>query len=537
MKRLVAVLGAACMVVSLAAVAGNNGAQAVPSVPTPANVSWSACNDGSGLECGSLQVPLDYNNPGGEKITLALSRRKATALPYRGIMVTNPGGPGASGLHLPLLADYVPGNAATHYDWIGFDPRGVGASTPSLHCNRTFFGANRPNFTPKTRALMRYWVRKTMRYSLQCVNSPARRLLPFLTTRDNVKDVESIRAALRADAPGPEKTALDKLNYYGFSYGTYIGQTYAVTYPSKVGRFVLDGVVDPVSYWYRANLNQEIGFDRNLNIYFQWIAKHSSVFKLGTDWRAIRRGFQAELRKLDRHPAAAGRLGPDELIDAMLSAGYYVYGWNDIGLAYSNLIRHGRGGALFSMYADGNMGDDNGYAMYLATQCTDVRRPSWTRQVRDAWRINKSHPFLAWDNTWFNAPCRNWQAPSHSRIALYGSSVTAKILMINETYDAATPFSGALTSRGRFPSASLIEGRNGTTHAGSLSGVACVDNRIANYLSTGAVPTRLSGRRSDVVCPKVPPPPAGSSSRYAGRGGMPSALRDQLLFGQRYALR
>ncbi|MGO4255528.1 alpha/beta fold hydrolase [Marmoricola sp. RAF53] len=529
MKRLVAALGAAVIGLTVVAAGATTGAQAAPAAtPTPLpTFSWSSCGD---LECSSFAVPLDWAQPDGEKITLAVTRKKATAAPYRGMMLTNPGGPGASGTSLPVLSDYVPGNAGAHFDWIGFDPRGVGDSTPSLHCNSHYFGVNRPSFTPTTRRLMRFWVGKTTRYARACGRSAAKRILPHVTTRDTVKDMELIRAAYQAQNP-LQSVQLEKLNFYGFSYGTYLGQVYAVTYPNRVGRFVLDGLVDPKTYWYRSNLDQEIGFDRNLDVYFKWLAAHPRTFKLGSNWHAIARGFKAQLRKLDRHPAAQGRLGPDELIDAMLSAGYYVYDWDVIGDAYSRLVRQGLGGAMFSLYAASNMGDDNGYAMYVATQCTDALRPPWKRQVADARRINKKHPFLAWDNTWYNAPCRYWPAPARSRIAVNGAQVSAKILMINETLDAATSFAGALSSRSLFPSASLIEGVGGTTHAGSLSGVGCVDNRIAQYLTSGTVPARQPGRRSDVRCPKVSPPPVGSA-RVAGTTGVPPALRAQLFAGQ-----
>jgi len=241
------------------------------------------------------------------------------------------------------------------------------------------------------------------------------------------------------------------------------------------------------------------------------------------------------LKSLDRHPAARGRLGPDELADAMLSAGYYVYEWDAIATAYSNLVRKHQGTALFRMYADANMGDDNGYAVYLGVQCTDVLRPPWRKQVRDAWRINRRHPFLTWDNTWFNAPCVNWPAPSQTRLAVSGAATATdggKVLLINETKDAATPYSGALRVRSLFPSASLVAGVGGTTHAGSLSGVACVDNTVRDFLNTGVVPLRRSGVQADKLCPRVPPPPP-SAGRVTNGGGVPPALRAELFAGQR----
>jgi pimeloyl-ACP methyl ester carboxylesterase len=536
-KRTLAALGAVAVLVSVGAIIAGGGAQA--SAPAPraaaASLTWSGCGD---LECATLAVPRDYAHPGAGTVTLALTRKVHTASPYRGMLLLNPGGPGASGTGLPELSDYVPNGAGANYDWVGFDPRGVGQSTPSLHCDPSYVGADRPDYVPTTRHLMNVWITKTTRYAQACGRSAAKAILPFVSTRDSVRDMESIRAAYEASAPVGDRPTLEKLNFYGFSYGTYLGEVYAVTYPSRVGRFILDGVMDPTTYWYKSNLEQEIRFELNLHLYFRWLAAHPAVFHLGTDPSAILRGFRAELRTLAAHPAAGGRLGPDELRDAMLQASYYVFGWDSIGAAYAALINHGRGLDLFRMYAANNMGADNenGYAMYLATQCSDVLRPSWTTQVRDAWRINASYPFQAWDNTWYNAPCRFWPAPSRSLIGVNGNVVTAKILLINETFDAATPFVGALTARGLFPSASLIEGVNGTTHAGSLSGVPCVDNRIASYLTDGTVPTRLAGRRSDFRCPRVPPPQVGARTlarpQAPSRTGVPPALRARMIGAQ-----
>ena len=106
--------------------------------------------------------------------------------------------------------------------------------------------------------------------------------------------------------------------------------------------------------------------------------------------------------------------------------------------------------------------------------------------------VHRRAPFVTWSNTWYNAPCLTWKAPSHNRLAVTGSSVTSKILLISETRDAATPYYGALVVRHRFPTASLVAGVNGTTHASSLSGVPCVDDTVASYLSTGLVPETLT---------------------------------------------
>lgn len=522
MKRLVAACAAAAIGMSVPAMVGSGAeattaaAPAAPAVAALDPITWASCTK-SGCE-GSIRVPIDRDNPGLGTVKIPLSLRKHTKEPFRGLMMGNPGGPGASGRWMSQLGQYIPKSAGDHFDWIGFDPRGVGASKPSLRCNSKYFGVDRPPFRPKTKRLMRYWVRKTKGYARDCGKASASKLLGHLRTLDTVQDIESIRASY-IEQIGLTGTKREKLNFYGFSYGTYIAQVYASEHPKLVGRFVLDGVVDPRDYWYKSNLQQDIWFDRNLNTFFRWIAKHPKAFKLGTSGKAIRSGFERQLRKLERKPAAGGRLGPDELTDALLSAAYYVYDWASLASAYSDLVRHGRGRALFNEYRDGNMGNDNGYAMYLATQCTDAPAPRWKTQIADARRLHKKFPFLTWDNTWYNAPCRYWPEEAEARYLVRGGKVKAPILMINETRDAATPFQGALDARRIFTHASLIEGVGGTTHSGSLSGVACVDNRIARYLRTGEVPKRRKGRRSDLECHKVPAPRAGYVGRVQGRVG------------------
>jgi hypothetical protein len=152
--------------------------------------------------------------------------------------------------------------------------------------------------------------------------------------------------------------------------------------------------------------------------------------------------------------------------------------------------------------------------MYLATQCTDAPWPkSWSKVREDNRRVYAKAPFETWANAWFNGPCSFWPAKAAQPVKVNGKKVP-KILMIGETLDAATPFAGSLKVRKLFPRASLIEGVGGTTHAGSLSGVACTDDAIGRYLTNGAVPKRRSGNRSDLTCPPVPQPdPTASTAR------------------------
>jgi pimeloyl-ACP methyl ester carboxylesterase len=416
-------------------------------------------------------------------------------------MLVNPGGPGASGLGQAALGAAVPDDVDAQYDWIGFDPRGVGSSQPALTCDDEYFGYDRPYYVPVTRKLETTWLERAEAYAKKCDRAGGA-LLDHIKTTDSVADMESIRKALDAK----------QINYYGFSYGTYLGQVYATLHPDRVRRMVFDGNVNPSRVWYDANLDQDVRFDKNMDIYFDWIADHDAVYHLGKSGLLVKAKYYLVQQKLRLEPAA-GKIGPDEWNDIFLSAGYYVYGWASIAAMFAAYVHDGDTAALVDAYAKpGEPGADNGYAIYLAVQCTDVQWPtSWSKWQRDNWRIHVKHPFETWNNAWYNAPCLFWGAEPGEPVHVSGRNAPP-ILLISETKDAATPFGGSLEVRQRFPRSVLIEGVGGTTHAGSLSGVACTDDTIAAYLDTGALPHRLPGDRSDKKCPPVPAPPAQSGA-------------------------
>jgi pimeloyl-ACP methyl ester carboxylesterase len=543
MKRLAAIAASAT---ALAAVVSTQSATAAPdhragsqharhhavASYTPPPLHWGECTKASlvtiGAQCSMLTVPLDYSRPHGPKIRLAVSRlqHRSSDADYQGVMLTNPGGPGGSGLGLAILGagPFIPGTADDDYDWIGFDPRGVGSSVPALSCDSSFYGYDRPPFNPRTKAIARTWLRLSADYAAACKRSVAGRagLLNHMKTTDNVKDMESLRKAL----------GQRRINYYGFSYGTELGQVYATLHPNRVRRFVLDSNVDPSRSVYQSNLDQDRAFQKTIGIYFGWLADHDAVFHLGTSRTQVAHGFYAERRKLDRN-AAGGVIGGDELTDVLLGAGYYVYDWVEIGQAYAALVNDGDYSAIKDMYGyDPQPGSDNGNAVYLATQCTDQQWPtSIARIFRDNRRVNRVAPFLTWDNAWFNGPCSFWPAKAGKAVHVDGHRVKSPILLIDETLDPATPYAGSLEVRRRFPSASLIEGVDGTTHAGSLSGVACTDDAIAQYLADGTVPARRHGNRSDLQCPPVPQPePTAAQAQAQLKSAAPdsSSLRDAL---------
>lgn len=515
MRRLVCALASATLIgVGLTAAGGTAGAApalpataatapvaaAAPAAYDPPAIRWGRCDSATlrsaGARCGMLTVPLDYAKPRGTKIKLAVSRVKHTTERSQGPMVVNPGGPGGSGLIYSIAGSWLPNDAGAGYDWIGLDPRGVGSSRPALSCDPDINApGSRPAYVPENQADINTWLERSADYAQACAdkNGP---ILEHDDTRAWVRDLDSLRKALG------EK----KLSLYGFSYGTYLGAAYATTFPKKVHRFVLDGVVQPSRVWYELNLDQERQFDANIDTFFDWVAENDAAYGLGTDGDAVRQIYYDVLQQLTDDPE------PDfsaaDWNDVFTGAAYYVYGWDQTAHILEAAAEGDLGPAKAAYGDPTGPGSDNSYATYLAVECTDAPWPAdWDVWQDDAEEIHATKPFLAWNNTWFNAPCLTWPVPPSRPIKISGKGVPP-VLLIAETHDAATPFAGALELRSLFKRSILIEGVGGTTHSGSLSGVACTDNRIARYLKTGRLPARKPGNRSDVRCAPVSPPEA-----------------------------
>jgi pimeloyl-ACP methyl ester carboxylesterase len=494
MRKLALTLAAATAAATLTvgAVEPAAGAPVLEKLAPAATIDWGSCADpglrSSGAQCGFLSVPLDYAHPGGRHIKIAVSRVRHTASPYRGVALVNPGGPGGSGLGYATLGQSIPAGVGDRFDWIGFDPRGVGSSRPAMHCIPHYFHVDRPDYRPRTAHLVKVWKSRSNRYADACADNHPR-LIRHMRTVDVARDMNRIRKAL----------GVTRITYYGFSYGTYLGQVFATLFPGRISRMVLDSNVNPGRVWYPANLDQDVAFDRNINIWFRWIARYHATYHLGDTGRKVRRHWYAALNHLAAHPAG-GKLGPDEWTDAYLYAGYYQSTWLGLARAFARYAHDGNWQATLSYYRLFNdTSDDNGFAVYNAVQCTDAPWPQhWSTWRQDADRIYDTDPFLVWANTWFNAPCLYWHAPSRHRLAVDGGAVEA--LLVGGTRDAATPFSGSLAVRRLFPQSSLIAVDGGFTHADTLSGNGCVDKRIAAFLDTGVRPARKDGDRADLVC-------------------------------------
>jgi pimeloyl-ACP methyl ester carboxylesterase len=506
MRRLIAGVVAGCATLAVTAVAppvgaaasgGRGSAGVVASGP---QIAWGTCPSATltaaQVQCGRLQVPLDYRDPTGPQITLAVSRVRHTvpAGQFQGVMLVNPGGPGGSGLALATAGRRVPNNVGASYDWIGFDPRGVGASRPALSCLPNYFAGRRPQYVPVTDALRTIWLARAKGYAAAC-NRNSGTLLAHMSTIDSARDMDSIRQAL----------GVQRINYYGFSYGTYLGAVYATLFPSRVRRMVLDSNVNPRDVWYQANLNQDVAFERNMRIWFSWLARYDNVYHLGRTAFDVERLFYQQENALWEHPAG-GVVGPAEWNDAFLWAPYYQITWLALANVFASWVYQRDAAKVIAAYrAVDSPGNDNGYAVYSAVQCTDAQWPSqWSTWERDNWRVYRAAQFATWLNAWYNAPCLFWPAKAGTPVQVDGGPTAA--LLVDETLDAPTPYPGSIEVRRRFPRARLLAEPGGTTHAGTLSGNPCVDDTIAAYLATGALPTRRAGDQADALCPPLPQP-------------------------------
>jgi pimeloyl-ACP methyl ester carboxylesterase len=518
MRRMLSAAAVVAVVAGALSVTASAGATANRSTKASAQathkITWGACSDpnlkGLHAQCGYLSVPLNYSNPSGAQIQLAVSRIRHTAKHYQGILLTNPGGPGGSGLNLnaflvPVLKQEGFNQAADDYDWIGFDPRGVGSSRPAITCVPSYFHPNRPNYVPISQWLLNYWRSSSESYANACATKShlQRELLHNMTTRDAAMDMNSIREAL----------GQKQMTYYGFSYGTYLGQVYSTMFPSHVRRLVMDSNVDPRHVWYKANLEQDLAFNRNENIWFGWLAKYNNVYHLGSTEKAVQHLFYATEQRLKKHPAG-GQIGPDEWVDALLDAGYYEETWLSEAKVFSAWINHHNAKPLIAAYRSSDApGNDNGFAVYNAVQCTDVQWPtSWDKWSADNWKIYSKAPFETWANAWYNAPCLYWPAPASHPTKVNGSGIKSALL-IDETLDAATPFEGSEYVRKIFPHSVLLAEPGGTTHADSLFGDLCVDGTIARYLASGVLPSRKPNAKWDKTCKPLPRPvPSGATT-------------------------
>jgi pimeloyl-ACP methyl ester carboxylesterase len=448
-------------------------------------VSWKACSglDGpDGYDCATLQVPLDYSKPAGPKIGIALDRLKATGTKI-GSLLMNPGGPGASGVDsLDYLASLLSDSVLARFDIVSFDPRGVGRSSP-VRC------ATGPeidqyvhlNPAPTTDAGFQQLLAAARTFGQRC-QARSGAILPFVGTVNAARDMDEIRSAV-GDA---------KLSYIGFSYGTFLGATYAELFPDHIRAMVLDGALDPALDPIALNIEQAVGFDKELKAFFDDCSSNPiCLWKPSGD---IRAAYEALMARIAANPLPAGggrTLGPGEAFFGVAQPLYDSSAW--AGLA--NALSHAEAGdgTILMQYADEytqrspNGAYTNALESNNAISCVDQ---PWPRDPavlqRAAVTAKQRAPEFGVADLYGALTCTAWPAPPTSMPHVIAAPTSPPIVVVGSTGDPATPYSDAQALAKELKHGVLLT-RVGDGHTGYRSS-ACIRGHVDTYLLSLKVP-------------------------------------------------
>jgi pimeloyl-ACP methyl ester carboxylesterase len=514
-------------------------ALAAPAPAAAQDLEWGPCPDAEELdprqECAALTVPLDYSDPGGESIEIAVSRiQTATAADRRGVLVYNPGGPGESGINGPTgLAQSLPPDVLARYDLIGFDPRGINFSAP-VSCS----------LAPEDQDVLRFIpypapdgdiagnVAYSQRAAAGCAATSGD-LLPHITTANTARDMNRIRAALGED----------RISYLGYSYGTYLGAVYTTLFPQRTDRFVLDSVVHPNRIW-RSTFSAwgpaaEVAFPP----FARFAAERDATYGLGDTPREVRAKYFELIPELDAEPFVISGLVIDgnqfrELLRTALrnddSFPELAFIWQLIddrgetapagaAAAIRRLVEAAQPAAPTASPAAAAAADfpvppaDNPFSSPWAVVCGDADWPesvaTYERDVRIQRRVV---PLLggAPANIW---PCAFWPFEPRDPVVEIGALRGGRALLVESFRDPATPYDGAVAMRVRLGQRSRLLSVGTGAHSIAFTGKnVCADDATAAFLVTGAA--------ADDVCPAEPEPVAERDSDLRAPIGSPTGL-------------
>ena len=438
---------------------------------TPEPIEWDDCG---GVECATIDVPLDYDEPGGEQMELYVARTPASG-DRKGALFVNPGGPGASAAEYAELLPYVlPGDIAEHFDIVGVDPRGVGGSTP-LSCGvapEELYGVD-PTFEDE--ADEQAYLAISELYVDDCgVKHPD--LLPHVGTTDVARDMDVVRAAI-----GDEQ-----LSFLGFSYGSVIGQVYADLFPERLRAMVLDGIVELGPTGLEQADSQADGFEGALDSFVEYCDASEGCATAGHTLEAVEEVL-ALAEEPGGIPSSDGSrpLGPGEAEKGIGQALYSQSLWSTLGDALAAAL-DGDGSELVEL-ADLYL-DLGSFETYFAVNCLDF-----------AWPTGDPDAFFAQSKaTAERAPhfgeaivndyvrCADWPV-APVPLEPVTAPGTNPILVISTTGDPATPYEGGVAVADRLASGVLVT-NVGDSHTVLTEGKDCIDDVVAAYLVDGEVP-------------------------------------------------
>jgi pimeloyl-ACP methyl ester carboxylesterase len=464
-----------------------------PTSPAPSQLArfysqeleWAECQ--SRFECATLEVPLDYADPDGRTIELALLRAPAVETDQRvGSLVVNPGGPGQPGTTFASQADLVFGDPLLdRFDIVGFDPRGAGDSAP-VDClgDRALdtYVAYDPD--PDTATERRGFVRLSREFASGC----ARRSGPLaahVSTIEAARDMDVLRDALG------EST----LRYFGASYGTELGATYAELFPERVGRFVLDGAVDVSLDVRDLALGQAGGFETALRAYVEDCVDNVDSCFLGDSVEEGLTRISDFIDSVDAEPlpASSGR---------SLQVGNAIYGialplyvrdyWFLLSQALGDAF-DGNGSALLQLSDLYNSRGPTGYTdnsreAFVAISCLDDPSSIPPNKVQEQIpAFEKASPTFGSFFAWGLIGCRGTEVRTTEKPLEIDGAGAAPIVVIGTTRDPATPYAWAESLADQLDSGVLVS-RDGDGHTGYHKGNDCVDDAVHAYVLDGTVP-------------------------------------------------
>jgi pimeloyl-ACP methyl ester carboxylesterase len=499
-----AVFASGCGVASRAQDAGDGTATGTganpptgPAGPIPAGLEkyyqqkpdWQRC--GRNQQCATVLVPLDYSKPDGQ--TIELVARKVLARDQAGRIGTlfiNPGGPGASGEQFAASAGFVLGSSLLRkYDVIGWDPRGVGGSTP-VKCLDTgdldkFIATDG---SPDNEAEITALNNEAKTLADGCEQRSGR-LLAHVSTKDAARDLD----VLRGIVGDPQ------LNYLGFSYGTYLGATYAELFPKNAGRMVLDGAVDPSKTSEENNIAQAKGFDTALDAFAADCAQRSC--RLGSTKEEVLAKVDQLIKDSDATPLPGD--GTREVTQALVVLGVLSSLYRkDFWPRLEDAVLDGLAGNGARLLALADLMTDRGPTGYesnsneaiYAVNCVD--RPDLTSIAQakaEEAKYEAASPRFGTSLLWGSLPCSVWPVKPEDKPHPIKAAGAKPIVVIGTTRDPATPYEWAVGLAHQLDSGVLIT-RDGDGHTGYKSGNSCVDNAVETFLLQGTAPT------ADIKC-------------------------------------
>ncbi|MER7047672.1 alpha/beta hydrolase [Streptomyces jumonjinensis] len=484
-RRRTAPLLALSVMASLAPALAAAPAAAAPDRSAPqktAKTAWQRCGPDTpaSFRCATVKVPLDYRSPGGRKIDVEISRIKAADPDKRrGVLFINPGGPGGPGLDMPVELNGLPRSVKDRYDLIGFDPRGVGRSTP-LACG----------LSPEERDVERPYKAETFARDTALSRGFADKCrakygsaLQHFTTRNTARDMDRIRAALG------EK----KISYLGYSYGTYLGAVYTELFPQRSDRIVLDSAVDPKRVWRTDFRLWGSESQKAYQRWTKWTAKRSDVYRLGDTPAKVDRTFWRIVKQADREPVVVGTTPyTGDQIRALTRRPFHTV---KSAAELVVTLKKAAAGKPTEDLETGGM-DDNAASSLWAVTCGDADWPKNPETYRkDAVRDKARYPLYGDFASHIN-PCAFWDKAVEPPTTVDNG---VRALILQNEWDSQTSLPGARGLRDDMKSSRMVLVEEGEGHGIYTTGSSlCVDSLTTGYLTTGAYPAK------DVTCEPTP---------------------------------